>query len=121
MVWFVRLDFLAATGAAEPVVSGIGVADTDFRFKVPMVTENPCIAVCHTGTDEPALIAGVFEPASVGTQKIDFTVDAPDVVLASVNVYTDEMTGKAVAEPVTPLGLHHPSVSSDGRARASRR
>ena len=107
-MWLVGLNFLSTTGTSEAVVTGVGVADTDFSFEVPMVTENPRVAVCHARTNKPSLITGVLQLASIRTEEVDLTVDTADIVLATMGVETEKMAAEAVAEPVSSFGLDSP-------------
>ena len=70
MVRLVRFYFLPTAGTAEAVVTGVGVAEADLGFEVPVAAEYPRVAVCHACADEPALVAGVLELAGVRAEKV---------------------------------------------------
>ena len=108
VVRLVRFHFFAASGAPEPVVAGVGIAEADFGFEVPVAVENPCVAVCHARTDEPTLVAVVLEFAGIGSEQVDHAVETAHVVQACVHVRSEKMAGKAVAEPIARFGLQDP-------------
>ena len=108
MVRLVRFYFLAATRAAETVIAGIGVADTDFRLEIPVSAQYPCVAVGHARTHEPALVTGIFQLAGIRTEEVDLSVDTADIVLTAVGMDSDEMSRETVAEPVAGLRLLGP-------------
>ena len=86
MVRLVCFHFFSTSRTTELVIAGIGIADTDLRLQVPMLTEKPCIAVCHTRAYEPALVAGIFQLAGIRSQQVDFAVESADVVLSAVQM-----------------------------------
>lgn len=108
MVRFVRFDLLAASGTPEHVVAGVGITETDLHFQIPIAAQDPSVTVGCSRTDEPALVADVLQFARIGAQEADPTVESSDVILSSMRVYADEMSGKTVAEPVSGFGLRRP-------------
>lgn len=98
----------SADGARVPVEMCVNPADADFEFGVPMTAEDPGVAVGHTGSGAPALIAVVFEFAEVATEEFYVIVDVTDIELTADAVETEEMALECLAEPITGFGLDHP-------------
>ena len=84
MVGLVRFHLFAASATPIPVIAGIRVAQTDFRFQIPMAAKDKGVAVLYARTDKPALIAGIFQLPEVSAQHIDFPVESADVVLSAM-------------------------------------
>lgn len=96
MVRPVRLHFLAASRTTELVITGIGVADTDFRLKVPVSSENPRITVSNAGAHEPALITGIFQLPGISAEHVDLSVKTADIVLSAMYMSAKKMRTETI-------------------------
>lgn len=108
MMRFVCLDFLAATGTTETVVAGIDITKTYLCFQVPMPAQNPGITVADAQTTHPTLVAVIGKFGKISAPKRNAIVHACHVELPRMEVKPQKMAGKAVAKPITRLGLDKP-------------
>lgn len=104
----ILLDFLAAFGAWVFVKSGVDVSNAQLGLQVPVLSQNPGIAIRKTATHISALVAVVGEFRKVGAEKFYSVFQVAEVVFATVGMYADEMARETFAEPVSSLGLHQP-------------
>lgn len=96
--------FFAAADAAEAVKFGVDPADADLRLEVPVLAQDPIVAVADAGANLPALVAVVGELAEVGAQEVGEVLDAADIVLSADEVGAEVVAVPAVAEPVSDFG-----------------
>ncbi len=73
-----------------------------------MPAEDPSVAVGNAGSGKPALKSRVGEPSEVSVQEFDLAVKAAYIVLSAMDVKSDEVTGKFIAEPISSLRLDVP-------------
>lgn len=102
------------------VAAGVGVAQAEFELKVPVAAEDEGIAVCDSGTDEPALETVVLQLSEVAAEEFEVSVDVADVVYTAMSMSGKEMSGKAVAEPPSGLRLDVEVLADDAAAAVPR-
>ena len=98
------INLLSAFAALELVIVNIGGTYTNGGLEVPVLGQNPLIAVADTAAGIPSLKAMVFQlvPETEGH------LDVGRVVLASEGVNANERTVEAMAEPIAPLRINYP-------------
>lgn len=108
VVSLVAADLSAAALALVGVVAGVGPAYTDLGLEVPVFAEEPGVAVGHANAGIPALVAVVLEETKVIVEKFESVTEMAHIVLATKEMYSEEVTSEGLAEPIARLGLHHP-------------
>mgnify|MGYP007115405737 CR=1 FL=1 len=89
-------DVTATTRTTEDVVVEIGISNTKLKLKVPVLAEDEGIAVCHTRTCGPTLIAAIRELTEVSTKEADVILDTSEVILSTKDMEADEVTRKVL-------------------------
>ena len=104
----VALYFSATFYTFEFVVTGEYVSGADFGFDVPVLAEHPSVTVSYADTGIPALVSVVLKVFELRAHEMIGEAESAEVVFASEEVRSDEVTAESLAEPVTCLGLHEP-------------
>lgn len=99
VVRFVFLEFCSAVGARVGVESRVDISEAYFGFQVPMLVQNPGIPVYRAHAQEPSLVTPVGEFGEVASQKREVVFQPADVVLASEQVCSHEVSCPSVAKP----------------------
>lgn len=91
-----RLFLAAAVTARVLLRLEVEVARADGGFEVPVLRQQPRVAVAQPGPDAPALVAFVLRPQDL---------DIRDVVKQVRDVQADEVLVEGLAEPVAGFGM----------------
>lgn len=73
-----------------------------------MLTENPSITIAYPATYKPSLITGVGKFGKISTEEFNIVVQTANVILATMNVRAEKVTGESVTEPIANSGLDCP-------------
>ena len=105
MVRYLVRNLLAASCALVLVVTGIDIACTDLELEVEVLAQCPCITIGDTSTVAVTLVAVVGKGREVDAEDVDVVRDEAYIICASYTVDADEMSGKAVTEPIAYFRL----------------
>lgn len=108
VVRLVLLEFGSAVGAGVGIESCIDISEAYLGLQVPVLVQNPGIAVGRAYAKEPSLVAPVGKFGEVASQEGEVVFQSAKVVLASEEVCSHKVSCPAVAEPVACFGLQKP-------------
>ena len=92
----------ASLAGAVELVGTVGVAHANLRFEVPVLGEQPLVAVGDTATDIPAFV--VTAVLALLGKRLKGQVHIPYIILSAEGVDTEEGTAKGAAGPVAVFG-----------------
>lgn len=108
VVRFVFLYGSAAFGAREFVEAGVDPAYSEFKLKVPVLGQDPVVAIANSGTCAPSLVTVVGELREVAAEEFNMVLDVADVELSAYKVEAPERSLESFAKPYAEFRLCHP-------------
>ena len=90
------------------IIVDVGISDSPLELKIPVLAEDECVAVGKAGSRKPSLIASLVEIVEDLVDQRDICEDTGTghIEETAVGMYTDEMAGEPVAEPVASFRLY---------------
>ena len=113
-------DMAATSAALILFVVGTDISHAQLQLQVDVLAQQKGIAIRKTHALGEALVAIFRQGAKVGAQKRYFVVEIAEVVGAVDEMSAYEVTGEAVAEPVTRFGLNKEMFPFDAGISAPR-
>ncbi len=102
------IGFSSAAGTFVDVVVCVDVAEAEFGFNVPVVTEYPAVAVGQACACSPSLIAVIAQGSEVESCEIAGKAHMSEVELSGQGMHGEEVSGRGIAKPESCFGLYHP-------------
>ena len=105
---FIVGDLLAAAGASVSVIPAVNPASSRLSLKIPMLPENPGIAVGQSKACHPSFVATVLQQPPVCAEGVGVDIPAAHIELAAKEVSAEEMPRPCIAGPIAEFRLKKP-------------